>query len=164
MVKAFPSLGAADCLLESHDELAVLGASFTMRAQRKRKSSEESTYHTLRIVGPPGTVVSIYKRLRTVAGIFMKSFKGLPPANRVRVFAVSERGWDYDNKEYLHKPENLQNMDVTGMPVDENEIYSDDEYTELVIQSQDYRQTMKLTLPVGELDVAQNEQEERTGR
>ena len=64
----------------------------------------------------------------------------------------------------LHKPENLQNMDVTGMPVDENEIYSDDEYTELVIQSQDYRQTMKLTLPVGELDVAQNEQEERTGR
>jgi hypothetical protein len=164
MVKAFPSLGATDCLLELNDEVAVLGASFTMRAQRKRKSSEESTYHTLRIVGPPGTVVSIYKRLRTVAGIFMKSFKGLPPANRVRVFAVSERGWDYDNKEYLHKPENLQDMDGTGMPVDENEIYSDDEYTELVIQSQDYRQTMKLTLPVGELDVAQNEQEERTGR
>ncbi len=164
MVKAFPSPGAADSLVDLNDEVAVFGASFTMRAQRKRKPGEVSTYNTLRIVGPVGTVVPVYHRLRTVAGICMKSFKGLPPANRVRVFAVSELGWDYDNKGYLVKKEKIQDVDGSGLPVAENEICSDDEYTEVVNQSEDYRQTMKLSLPVGEVDVEQNEQEESTGR
>ena len=164
MAKAFPAPGATDCLVDLRDEVAVFGASFTMRAQRKRKTGDVSTYNMLRIVGPAGTVVPLYHRLRTVAGICMKSFKGLPPANRVRVFRVSEFGWDYDNKGFLHTKEEIQDVDGSGLPVDEIEVFSDDEYTEVVNQGEDYRQTMKLSLPVGELDVEHNELEESTGR
>jgi hypothetical protein len=160
--KAFPPPGAVDCLLELEDELAVQGASFSMRSQRKRKPTDVVTYHLLRIVGPPGSVKQIYRRLRSVVGNFMQSFKGLPPVNRPRVFAVTDKGWDYDKQGFL--AENLMDMDDTGAAPDVNENYSDDEYVEPIIQGQDYRQTMQHTLAVGALDVTQSASEERTGR
>jgi hypothetical protein len=109
---AFPPPGTADCLLELEDELAVQGANFTMRSQRKRKPSDVITYQMLRIVGPPGSVKQIYRRLRSVVGNFKQNFKGLPPVNRPRVFAVSDKGWDYDNQGFLN--ENVKDMDDTG--------------------------------------------------
>jgi hypothetical protein len=162
MSTAFPPPGTADSLLELEDELAVQGASFTMRAQRKRKPTDVISYHLLRIVGPPGSAKQIYRRLRTVAGNFMHRFKGLPPVNRPRVFAVTDKGWDYDKQGF--QAENLKDMDDTGAAPDVNENYSDDEYVEDNIHGQDYRRTMQHSLAVGEIDVMQSESEERTGR
>jgi hypothetical protein len=162
MSKAFPPPGSADCLMELHDELAVQGATFSMRSQRKRKQSDEVTFQRLRIVGPPGSVVQIYRRLRLVAGKCMHSFKGLPPVNRPRVFAVNDKGWDYDKKGYLK--ESLRDMDDTGADPDDFDDYSDDEYVEIQTQSIDYRQSMQQSLAVGELDVLQSNRELTTGR
>ena len=159
---AFPPPGTADCLLELEDELAVQGANFTMRSQRKRKPSDVITYQMLRIVGPPGSVKQIYRRLRSVVGNFKQNFKGLPPVNRPRVFAVSDKGWDYDNQGFLN--ENVKDMDDTGACPKTMEDYSDDDYVEVNSQGQDYRQTMQHSLAVGEIDVEQSESEDRTGR
>jgi hypothetical protein len=57
-------------------------------------------------------VKQIYRRLRSVVGNFKQNFKGLPPVNRPRVFAVSDKGWDYDNQGFLN--ENVKDMDDTG--------------------------------------------------
>ncbi len=95
MAKAFPALGAEDCLGDLREELAVQGAHFTMRGSHKRKEGDQSTGNLLRIIGPPGSVVQIYSRLRKVVGKNMKCFTGLPPANRPRVFAISSTGLDY---------------------------------------------------------------------
>jgi hypothetical protein len=162
MRDAFPPPGSVDCLVELEDELAVQGASFSMRSQRKRKPTDVISYHLLRIVGPPGSVKQIYRRLRSVAGNFKQSFKGLPPVNRPRVFAVSDKGWNYD-KQGFHD-ENLKDMDDTGASPDANQEYSDDEYVEVNTQGQDYRQTMQHSLAVGGIDVKQSESEDRTGR
>jgi hypothetical protein len=145
LLNAFPQPGATDCLVDLKDELAVQGADVTMRSERKRKPTDLSSFHTLRIVGPPGTVVQIYRRMRAVAGRCLNSFVGLPPASRPRVFAINEHGWDYDNKGYMNKPQNVTCMDGNADPVDEAASYSDDEYTELQSQTEDYRQTMQLT-------------------
>jgi hypothetical protein len=159
LVNAFPKPGATDNLVDLKDELAVQGAEFTMRAERKRKVGVLSQFNTLRIVGPPGSVVQIYRRLRAVAGRCLGTFVGLAPANKPRVFQINEYGWDYDNKGYMYKAENVRCMDDTTDLLDETQMYSDDEYTAEQTQPQDYRQAMQLSLPVGELDVAQNTNE-----
>ena len=159
LVNAFPKPGATDNLVDLKDELAVQGAEFTMRAERKRKVGDTSNYNMLRIVGPPGSVVQIYRRLRAVAGRCLGTFVGLAPPNRPRVFQINEYGWDWHNKGYMYKPENVRCVDDTADPLDEKEMYSDDEYTAEQTQPQDFRQAMQLTLPVGAIDVAQHTEE-----
>ncbi len=160
--KAFPPPGAMDNLTDLKDELAVMGATFTMRGERKRRNVDGSSYHMMRIVGPPGTVVQIYRRLRTVAGFFVKSFKGLPPVNRPRVFAVNEDGHANDHQGLLNRQDN--SIDETNPESGLTEVLSDDEYADKVEQGYDYRASHQLSLAPGEVDVALNNAELTTGR
>jgi hypothetical protein len=160
--KAFPPPGAMDNLTDLKDELAVMGASFTMRGERKRRNVDGNSYHMLRTVGPPGTVVQIYRRLRTVAGVFVKSFKGLPPVNRPRVFAVNEDGHANDHQGLLNRQDN--SIDETNPESGLTEVLSDDEYADKVEQGYNYRASHQLSLAPGEVDVALNNAEFTTGR
>jgi hypothetical protein len=52
---------------------------------------------------------------------------------------------------------NLQDMDNVMPAPNENEALSDDEYVDEDTGSQDYRQSMQLSMDSGPLDVAQND-------
>jgi hypothetical protein len=94
-----------------------------------------------------------------VAGRCLGTFVGLPPANRPRVFQINEHGWDYDNKGYMYKPENVRCVDGSGDALNEKELYSDDEYAAEQTQPPEFRQATQVSLDVGELDVVQNTEE-----
>ncbi len=163
MVQAFPALGAEDCLGDLRDELAVQGAHFTMRGSHKRKEGDQTTGNVLRIVGPPGAVVPIYSRLRKVVGKHMNSFTGLPPANRVRVFSISDAGVDYD-KQKLSADTALKDVDDVIPAPDVNEQLSDDEYVVEGSKCPDYRMSMQLSMTSGPIDVVANDKEIASGR
>ena len=164
MVQAFPALGAEDCLGDLRDELAVQGAHFTMRGSHKRKEGDQTTGNVLRIVGPPGSVVQIYSRLRKVVGKHMNSFTGLPPANRLRVFSISNAGVDYDKQGWLSADTALKDVDDVIQAPDVNEQLSDDEYVVEGSQCPDYRMSMQLSMTSGPIDVVANDKENASGR
>jgi hypothetical protein len=101
--------------------------------------------------------MQIYGRLRKVAAKHMKTFQSLPPPNRPRIFAIHSDGWDYDGKGFSMMDSNLQDMDNVMPAPNENEALSDDEYVDADTGSQDYRQSMQLSMDSGPLDVAQND-------
>jgi hypothetical protein len=163
IAKGFPPQGAPDSFMELKDELAVVGASVTIRGERKRKSNDGvPTYQLLKIVGPAGSVVQIYRRLRTVVGFCRKSFKGLPQANRPRVFPVNEEGHDNDGQGLENRPQSSTDKDNNEPQPDE--VLSDDEYADMLSKGEDFRKSHELALEVGPVDVAQNNAEERTGQ